>query len=75
MALRHGADINAANFKGNTAMHFCSEYEHYELGSYLVEKGADPRIKNSKGFMASEGISHNKAALYRQILSEYEEEQ
>lgn len=39
LALRFGAKINAANNMGNTALHFCSEYGHYELGEYIKSKG------------------------------------
>ena len=38
------------------------------MGEYLLSKGADPRLKNSRGYMGSEGISHKKAAFFRNII-------
>lgn len=32
------------NSFGNTALHFASEFKHYKLREYLIEKGADPMI-------------------------------
>jgi ankyrin repeat protein len=50
VALRYGAQINACNFKGNTALHFCYRYGYSDsLGSYLIGKGADKRIRNVEG--------------------------
>ena len=50
VALRYGAQINACNFKGNTALHFCCRYGYSEtLGSYLIGKGADKKIRNMDG--------------------------
>lgn len=74
LALRYGADINAANYRGNTSIHFCSEYQYYGLAQYLLEKGADPRLRNVRGFKATEGISQNKAAFYREVELEEEKE-
>mmetsp|Transcript_11798 Transcript_11798/g.17799 ORF Transcript_11798/g.17799 Transcript_11798/m.17799 type:complete len:295 (-) Transcript_11798:1157-2041(-) len=55
MALRHGADIDACNFRGNTPLHFCFKYGFGNLlGRYLVEKGADSKSVNHDGFMPYE---------------------
>ena len=50
VALRYGAQINACNFKGNTALHFCYRYGYADtLGEYLIGKGADVEIRNGDG--------------------------
>ena len=36
--LRRGDNINAQNLTGNTALHFCYEYSHTELGEYLKSR-------------------------------------
>lgn len=50
LALRYGADINAVNNSGNTALHFCFRYGFSDtLGRYLMSKGADTSIRNAEG--------------------------
>jgi ankyrin repeat protein len=55
-ALRYGADINLANIKGNTALHYAYEYQYYELAGYLESKGADTKKKNRRGLTPMQGI-------------------
>lgn len=50
IALRHGADLNTTNFRGNTPLHFCYKYGYgHSLGVYLLSKGADPTPRNNDG--------------------------
>lgn len=57
-ALRHGADINSQNDKGNTPLHFCFAYGFGEtLGQYLISKGADTMVRNRNGFSCYEGLN------------------
>ena len=50
LALRYGANMNIANFKGNTALHFAYRYGYANtLGDYLQRKGADSTIRNLGG--------------------------
>ena len=56
MALRYGAQINMFNIMGNTALHFCYEYNYIDLADYLISKGANPNIKNLRELKASEGV-------------------
>ncbi len=53
--LRRGADINARNYSGNTALHYLYEYDHVVLAEYLLRKGADDSILNSQGLTPYEG--------------------
>ncbi|CAM9333425.1 unnamed protein product, partial [Choristocarpus tenellus] len=47
-ALRKGANINASNNLGNTALHFCYMFGYgATLGRYLISKGADPSVRNN----------------------------
>ena len=56
-ALRRGADINACNLKGNTALHFCHAYGYGDtLGAYLISKGADSTVRNEDGYTCYQGL-------------------
>ena len=39
-----GADLDAQNEQGQTAMHFAHAYGYRELAEYLVRKGANPMV-------------------------------
>ena len=55
--LRRAANINSRNNKGNTPLHYCFSYGYGEtLGQYLIEKGADVRVKNLAGKGIYDGI-------------------
>ncbi|CAM9307290.1 unnamed protein product, partial [Ectocarpus fasciculatus] len=51
-ALRHGADPDASNARGNTALHYCYAFGYGStLGRYLMDKGADSSIRNRNGLV------------------------
>jgi ankyrin repeat protein len=52
-----GADLNARNAKGNTALHFSVTYDMLELSRFLVSMGADEYATNSDGLTCYEGLS------------------
>lgn len=55
LALRHGADMNICNFKGNTPLHFCFRYGYAKtLGRYLMQKGADASLRNINGELCTD---------------------
>eukprot|EP00804_Cyclotella_cryptica_P012522 CCRYP_017717-RB/>CCRYP_017717-RB protein AED:0.49 eAED:0.52 QI:0/0.66/0.25/1/1/1/4/287/255 len=50
LSLRYGADIDAVNTYGNTALHFAFKYGFGEtLGEYLISKGANTYLRNHEG--------------------------
>ena len=44
-----GADVNAVDHEGNTAMHNAAARGDVEMILYLVSKGADPKAVNARG--------------------------
>ena len=64
MCVRAGVPLDAQNKQGNTALHYCYGYGYFELGEYLVSKGADERVTNAAGETAYDGLSaENRRAL------------
>jgi len=55
-ALRYGADINAQNKAGQTALHYCFAFKYEELAAYLISKGADDTLQNSFGYTCYDGL-------------------
>ncbi|XP_010225184.1 PREDICTED: ankyrin repeat domain-containing protein 22 [Tinamus guttatus] len=49
MLLRAGADVNAADFSGSTALHYACEMKNLAVVSLLLEAHADPSVKNQEG--------------------------
>ena len=47
--IRAGADINAKNKDGNTALHFALKNGNIDVSRFLVKKGADYQAVNNKG--------------------------
>ena len=55
-----GADVNAQNGGGQTALHMVVSYDIDDVKAYLLSKGADGSIKNEDGFEAKFGLSGEK---------------
>lgn len=55
--LGEGADPNARDNSGYTALHYAIEHDLPGLAAALLERGADYRIKNNKGITAMEMVS------------------
>jgi uncharacterized protein len=45
-----GIDVNAATDKGETALHGAAHRGVDSIAKYLIEKGANPNVRNKKGF-------------------------
>jgi hypothetical protein len=61
--LAHGADLNARNHKGNSALHYCFNYGYEEIGNYLIGCGADEFQTNAEGLTCYEGLTHSDLEL------------
>lgn len=57
--LRHGADIDAQNAQGNSALHYCSAYNFNEVSDYLISKGANPAVRNRSQLLPSQMSTQN----------------
>ncbi|CAD7932692.1 unnamed protein product [Amoebophrya sp. A120] len=58
-----GANINAQNKKGQTALHMSVEYDFYYQNLFLLENGADKTLKNGDGHAAILGIDGGKSGV------------
>jgi len=58
--VRAGADLDAQNEQGQTAMHFAHAYGYRELAEYLVRKGANPMVVNRHGLRPDQGLSPDR---------------
>ena len=58
--LRWGCDVNAQNYQGNTALHYCFAYHFDPLAAYLISKGADDRKLNFFGLSCYDGLKPDK---------------
>jgi len=47
--LAHGADVNAQDGDGDTALHGAAQTGNVEIMERLLDKGADPNVKNKQG--------------------------
>jgi ankyrin repeat protein len=56
-----GANVNAQNNKGNTALHMAIGYEYYTCANLLLRAGADPELKNRAGIPSKKGIEGDKS--------------
>ncbi|CAH0477798.1 unnamed protein product [Peronospora belbahrii] len=52
--IENGADPNAIDENGDTALHYAVELDRYDLVETLMKRGADSSIKNLKGLSAME---------------------
>lgn len=57
--LKKGADVNARNEAGETALMLAAWYGNEELVELLLKRGADPTLKTRKGFSALGAVSEN----------------
>ena len=81
LCLEHGNDINAANYRGMTALHGAAFRGANKVVGYLVEQGADLNARTDLGYSPlaiADGFSYSdfykaqkhSAILLRQIMEE-----
>ncbi len=52
LIIKHGADVNAKDKHGLTALMYASRFNHPEIAKLLLDKGADPNLQNNEGWTA-----------------------
>jgi len=60
LLLKNHIEINARNIRGNTALHYCYQYDFHDLAEYLLAHGADDSILNEDGFVAVDGTGRKE---------------
>ena len=71
LLLEHGADLNAKGFFGGTALHWAAINGHKETVAFLLSRGADVTIRDSKfdstpeGWAAEGGHDEIRELLHR----------
>ena len=72
LLLNAGADVNARNRFGNTPLQEVSQCLQYDFITFLLDKGADPCIKDNDGCSAA-GNSHMNPKLKEIFVKKYAE--
>jgi hypothetical protein len=78
LLVSHGADVNAVDRSGHTALFDCVVYKRLELVRFLVQHGADPDIKDQNGVSPlqwlkqryEEETGFRRRTEYAELLSE-----
>ncbi|XP_058123817.1 uncharacterized protein LOC131281807 [Anopheles ziemanni] len=65
LLLDHGAELNAQDEKGNTALHYAFEENQIELVELLIERGADLKLRNNENQLPYQKCDKHKAMLYK----------
>ena len=73
MCVKAGVPLDAVNNMGNSALHYCYSYGYFELGEYLVSKGADPRVRNAEGKTPRDTLQPEQLRALAQVQHEVQE--
>ncbi|NPA17238.1 MAG: ankyrin repeat domain-containing protein [Aquificae bacterium] len=71
LAIAKGADINARDENGGTALHWAVFYEYGDIVKLLLMHGADPYIKDKNGITPVDVARINKKVRMLKILEKY----
>jgi len=71
MLLQKEKYLNVTNAVGNTALHFSTLSNDYELTKLILEKGANPNIENVKGWRPIDIAVKNKNVEMANLLRYY----
>lgn len=72
IALENGADLNAKDFGGATALILASAKGHIEVVRFLLEEGADTTIQDKKGWTARMWAGSNDHYNVDDLLQRYD---
>ncbi len=64
-ALKAGADPNARQMAGYTALHAAAAHDNVEMAQALLDAGADPSLRSDDGQTAADKAGSNVAALLK----------
>uniref|UniRef100_A0A182JSG3 Uncharacterized protein n=1 Tax=Anopheles christyi TaxID=43041 RepID=A0A182JSG3_9DIPT len=64
LLLDHGADVNAQDDDGNTALHYAFEEMQLDLAELLMARGADRKIRNSANKLPYQMVRKSLQALF-----------
>src|SRR5487761_1437456 len=70
LLVAHGADANATNLSGQTALFRCVVNRRIALARFLLEHGADPNLKDRNGVSPIEWL---RGALKRELDFDFEQ--
>jgi hypothetical protein len=70
LCVKAGIPLDAVNAQGNSALHYCYSYGYFELGEYLVTKGANPEVTNAAGLTPRETLSEDQLRLLEKTRAE-----
>lgn len=65
LVLRAGADPNARQQMGYTALHAAAAHDNMEMAQALLDAGADPTLRNDDGRAAAEKAGPSVAAMLK----------
>ena len=71
MLLRKGADVNAFDVFGVTALHCASRYDHLYCMKLLIKAGADVNTKDHEGLSPLERASKYNSAQCMKLLGQH----
>ncbi len=73
LLIKAGANINGKTNSKESALHKCARWDRKEVAIILLKKGADPTIKNSDGYKASEMTVDPELKFLLDNFDEYQE--
>jgi len=63
--------VNRPDAQGNTPLHLAVKYDNYDAAAHLLEKGADPKLKNNVGFTPIELAAQRNLHPVKNLIQSY----